>query len=84
MRAQTGSPPLLAFGLRDSCLHESLNKCSRQWLVRWEVDGALRCGEPLSSFLKSSTTEAVGNKLQWFENAANHTGTLLCLNAGIP
>ena len=40
--------------------------------------------KPLSSFLNASTTEAAGNNLQWFENAANHTSTPLCLNAGIP
>src|ERR1700688_3766306 len=40
--------------------------------------------KPFSSFLKASITDAVGKKLQWFENAANHTSTPLCLNAGIP
>src|SRR5713101_5426746 len=48
-----------------------------KWMVPLDV------AKPLSSFLNASTTEAVGNKLQWFENAANHTSTLLCLNAGI-
>ena len=38
----------------------------------------------LSSFLNSSITDAVGNKLQWSENAANQTNTFLSLNAGIP
>src|SRR5712664_436390 len=40
--------------------------------------------KPLSSFLNASITDAVGNKLQCLENAANHTSTCLCLNAGIP
>jgi len=39
---------------------------------------------PLSSFLKALITDAVGNKLQWFENAANHTSVPLYLKAGIP
>jgi hypothetical protein len=37
-----------------------------------------------NSFLKASITDALGKKLQWFENAPNHTSTPLCLNAGIP
>jgi hypothetical protein len=40
--------------------------------------------KPLSSFLNASITDAVGNKLQWLENAANHTSHPLYLNAGIP
>ena len=48
-----------------------------KWMVPLDVE------KPLSSFLNASTTEAVGNKLQWFENAANHTSTPLYLNAGI-
>src|ERR1700691_5239253 len=37
-----------------------------------------------SSSLNISMTEAVGNKLQWSENAANHTRTPdLILNAGM-
>ncbi len=40
--------------------------------------------KPLSSFLNASITDAVGNKLQCFENPANHTSTPLYLNAGIP
>src|SRR5580700_3656200 len=49
-----------------------------KWMVPLDVE------KPFSSFLKAAITEAVGKKLQWFENAANHTSTPLCLNAGIP
>src|SRR6202521_2156679 len=49
-----------------------------KWMVPLDVE------KPFSSFLNSAITEAVGNKLQWFENAANHTSTPSCLNAGIP
>src|SRR3982074_959463 len=49
-----------------------------KWMVPLDVE------KPLSSFLNASITDAVGNKLQWSENAANHTSTPLCLNAGIP
>src|SRR5207245_1364764 len=49
-----------------------------KWMVPLDVE------KPLSSFLNASTTEAVGNKLQCFEKAANHTSTPLYLNAGIP
>ena len=28
--------------------------------------------------------DPVGNRLQWFANAAYHTSTFLCLNAGMP
>ena len=48
------------------------------WMVPLDVV------KPLSSLFNASITEAVGNKLQWFEKAASHTSTLLCLNAGIP
>src|ERR1700730_8560913 len=44
-----------------------------KWMVPLDVE------KPLSSFLYASITDAVGNKLQWFENAANHTSTPLCL-----
>src|SRR3989442_3040942 len=44
-----------------------------KWMVPLDVE------KPLSSFLNASTTEAVGNKLQWCENAANHTSTPLYL-----
>ncbi len=47
------------------------------WMVPLDVE------KPLSSFLNAAITDAVGNKLQWFENAANHTSTPLYLNAGI-
>src|ERR1700674_350826 len=49
-----------------------------KWMVPLDVEN------PFSSFLNASITDAVGNKLQWFENAANHTSTPLYLNAGIP
>src|SRR4029077_2796236 len=48
-----------------------------KWMVPLDVV------KPFSSFLNVSITDAVGNKLQWSENAANHTSTPLCLNAGI-
>ena len=48
-----------------------------KWMVPLEVE------KSLSSSLNASITEAVGNKLQWFENAANHTSTPLYWNAGI-
>src|SRR6266851_17761 len=79
----TRSAPFLAFVLRDPRLHQFLNKRSRQWLVRGEVDFPLDVEKPLSSFLNASITDEPGNKLQCFENAANHTSTPLCLNAGI-
>jgi len=49
-----------------------------KWMVPLDVEN------PLSSFLNASITAAVGNKLQWSENAANHTSVRLCLKAGIP
>ncbi len=49
-----------------------------KWMVPLDVE------KPLSSFLNASITDAVGNKLQWFENAANHTSGPLYSNAGIP
>src|SRR5258708_38452380 len=49
-----------------------------KWMVPLDVE------KPLSSFLNAAITEAVGNKLQWFENAANHTSGPLYLNVGIP
>lgn len=49
-----------------------------KWMVPFDVE------KPLSSFSNALITEAVGNKLQWSANAANHTRTPLCLNAGIP
>src|SRR5207248_9901576 len=49
-----------------------------KWMVPLDVV------KPLSSLLNASITDAVGNKLQWLEKAANHTSTPLCLNAGIP
>ena len=48
-----------------------------KWMVPFDVE------KLSSSFLNSSITKAVGNKLQWSENAANHTSTTLYLNAGI-
>lgn len=48
-----------------------------KWMVPLEVE------KPLSSSLNAAITEAVGNKLQWLANAANHTSTPLCLKAGI-
>src|SRR5438270_470381 len=49
-----------------------------KWIVPLEME------KSLSSSLNDSMTEAVGNKLQWPENAANHISTFLCLNAGMP
>ena len=46
------SAPFLAFDLRDPRLHQFLNKCSRQWLVRGEVDGPFGCGEALKFVLE--------------------------------
>src|SRR5258708_39596547 len=48
-----------------------------KWMVPLEVE------KPFSSSLNSAMTEAVGNRLQWSENAANHTRMFLRLNAGI-
>ena len=48
-----------------------------KWMVPLDVE------KPFSSFLKTSTTAAVGNKLQWLENAANHSSIPLYLTAGI-
>ena len=50
-RGQPRSAPFLAFDLRDPRLHQFLNKCSRQWLVRGEVDGPFGCGEALKFVL---------------------------------
>jgi hypothetical protein len=44
-----------------------------KWTVPLEVE------KPLSSSLNSLITEAVGNRLQWSENAANHIRTFLRL-----
>src|SRR3989442_6432329 len=44
-----------------------------KWMVPLDVE------KPLSSFLNTSITDAVRNKLQWLENAANHTSTPLYL-----
>ena len=49
-----------------------------KWMVPLEVSN------PLSSFLNAWITDAPGNRLQWFENAANHTSCPLYLKAGIP
>src|SRR5260370_16720165 len=49
-----------------------------KWMVPLDVE------KPLSSFLNASITDEPGNKLQWLENAANHTTIPLYLNAGIP
>src|SRR5216684_6121374 len=48
----TRSAPFLAFVLRDPRLHQFLNKCSRQWLVRGEVDGPFGFGEALKFVLE--------------------------------
>src|SRR5712692_1414702 len=48
-----------------------------KWIVPLDVE------KPLSSFLNASITDEPGNKLQWFENAANHTSGPLYLNVGI-
>src|SRR6266852_3219883 len=85
----TRSAPFLAFVLRDPRLHQFPNKCSRQWLVRGELDGPFGREEALKFVLErfdnrgSGEQTAVGNKLQWSENAANHTSTPLHRNAGI-
>src|SRR5204862_7806531 len=49
-----------------------------KWIVPFDV------WKSLSSFLNAFITDAVGNKLQWSKNAAYHTSTPLCLNAGMP
>jgi hypothetical protein len=49
-----------------------------KWMVPLDVEN------PFSSFLYASITDAVGNKLQWSENAANQINGPLYLNAGIP
>src|SRR3989441_12278234 len=51
-RGATRSAPFLAFDLRDPRLHQFLNKCSRQWLVRGGVDGPFGWGEALKFVLK--------------------------------
>src|SRR3989442_8516437 len=48
----TRSALFLAFDLRDPRLHQSLNECGRQRLVRGEVDGPFGCGEALKFVLK--------------------------------
>jgi len=47
------SAPSLAFVLSDPRLHQFLNKCRRQWLVRWELDGTFGNREALK-FLPES------------------------------
>src|SRR5260370_24555240 len=49
---------------------------------KWMVP--LDFAKPLNSFLNSSITDAVGNKLQWFEHAANHTSGPFYFNSCIP
>src|SRR2546426_12678107 len=78
------STPFLAFDLATRAFTSFLTSASGSGLSvgKWMVP--LDVAKPFSSFLNASITEAVGNKLQWFENAANHTSTLpLYLNAGI-
>src|SRR6266567_4888279 len=43
----TRSTPYFAFDLRDPRLHQLLNQCSRQWLVRGELDCPFGSGEAL-------------------------------------
>src|SRR5712692_12088151 len=58
----TRSAPFLAFVLRDPRLHQFLNKRSRQWLVRGEVDGPFGCGEALKFVLKCSDNRGSGEQ----------------------
>ncbi len=58
----TRSAPFLAFVLRDPRLHQFLNKCSRQWLVRGEVDGPFGCGEALKFVLKRFDNRGSGEQ----------------------
>jgi hypothetical protein len=58
----TRSAPFLAFVLRDPRLHKFLNKCSRQWLVRGEVDGPFGCGEALKFVLKRFDNRGSGEQ----------------------
>src|SRR5450631_4726206 len=44
--------PLLAFVLGDPRLHKFLNECSRQWLVRGEVDSSFGGREALKFILE--------------------------------
>ena len=56
------SAPFLAFDLRDPLLHQFLNKCSRQWLVRGEVDGPFGCGEALKFVLERFDNRGSGEQ----------------------
>src|SRR5712692_1749851 len=54
--------PFLAFVLRDPRFHQFLDKCSRQWLVRGEVDGPFGCGEALKLVLKRFDNRGSGEQ----------------------
>ena len=58
----TRSAPLLAFVLRDPRLHQFLNKCSRQWLIRGELDSPFGCGEALKFVLKRFDNRGSGEQ----------------------
>src|SRR6266704_5741025 len=58
----TRSALFLAFVLRDTRLHQFLNKCSRQWLVRGEVDGPFGCGEALEFILERFDNRGSGEQ----------------------
>jgi len=58
----TRSAPFLAFVLRDSRLHQFLNKCSRQWLIRGELDGPFRCIEALKFVLERCDNRRSGEQ----------------------
>src|SRR2546425_5846534 len=52
----------LAFVLCDPRLHQFLNKRSRQWLVRGEVDGPFGCGEALEFILERFDNRGSGEQ----------------------
>ncbi len=65
----TGSAPFLAFDLRHPRLHQFLNKRSRQWLVRGEVDGPFGCGEALEFVLKRFDNRGGGEQTAVFRKS---------------
>ena len=88
-------PSFRGQGFAVSLIWHLVRNHGRDGLVSWLHVGCASCSfqraflpslcatRALSSFVNASITAAVGNKLQWSENAAYHTSTFLCLNAGI-
>jgi hypothetical protein len=58
----TWSAPFFAFDLRNSRLHQFLNKGNRYWLVRREMDSPFGCGKALEIFPKRVNNRGRGEQ----------------------